>query len=695
MAGSDKKGSGDVNKAGDMIQPVDYPAPDMRTERPHVIVVGAGVAGLAAAHRLLERGHDITLIEANSFVGGKLGAHRDEDEFDHLVPTGLRNSLVQQSPDDEFVAMLKEQLRKDGYDPDAERRAFGMATCPDCPNEKPNKRTAKSRPCCKDLRKDDWHEHCYHMYLNWYHNFWQLMRDIGVIDAFEPMTDINYLRPDPDADPIRSVNPGSLATAVQNMTCGVASPADVYLHSQALRDLLATSTHEDRRLDQMSVEAFMRSHRYMTEESRKASHRVLAKAFAAPTAMASAATYKSFLKFGARMPEPTMWLLNDHTQDAIFTPWLRKIADLAGRFHIQPVETELGPDISNIVLEELLQEIEKNKAEHCDAADLEERPSFTLMPLTRIAGIELDPDTGEFLLRIDKLLKSPSTVPSQTNPVAPTETHCWRFGGQLVLAVPPRQLARLVHSRARDCDTWYELCLAGLDPELVNTTRLAGAPIMTLDVVFKRPLERPLPRGIVLLLDSKYEMSVYDNAQMWKSETGDEPRPPMLSICASDAQPLMPFADQPGGAQTIVYLLLQELSRYIGFDPETDVYRGRTHLQTNAGAELFINAVDTWHNRPKTTTAIPDLFIAGDYVQTPIDVVTIEAAAMSGLMAAEAVRRRTGKGEPVDIIVPDVIPGAAMQVAAAAGRPFAYAARMMSEADQSMRKAYEALFPRS
>ncbi|MFQ6142155.1 protoporphyrinogen oxidase [Streptomyces seoulensis] len=38
----------------------------------HVVVIGAGIAGLAAAHRLLRRGARVTVLEASDRVGGKL-----------------------------------------------------------------------------------------------------------------------------------------------------------------------------------------------------------------------------------------------------------------------------------------------------------------------------------------------------------------------------------------------------------------------------------------------------------------------------------------------------------------------------------------------------------------------------------------------------------------------------------------------
>ncbi|MFF5309040.1 protoporphyrinogen oxidase [Streptomyces massasporeus] len=44
----------------------------MREVRRQVVVIGAGIAGLAAAHRLLERGARVTVLEASDRVGGKL-----------------------------------------------------------------------------------------------------------------------------------------------------------------------------------------------------------------------------------------------------------------------------------------------------------------------------------------------------------------------------------------------------------------------------------------------------------------------------------------------------------------------------------------------------------------------------------------------------------------------------------------------
>ena len=48
-----------------------------------IIVIGAGMGGMAAAARLKVKGHDVTVIEASDTHGGKLGTvRRDGFAFD-------------------------------------------------------------------------------------------------------------------------------------------------------------------------------------------------------------------------------------------------------------------------------------------------------------------------------------------------------------------------------------------------------------------------------------------------------------------------------------------------------------------------------------------------------------------------------------------------------------------------------------
>jgi hypothetical protein len=66
---------------------------------------------------------------------------------------------------------------------------------------------------------------------------------------------------------------------------------------------------------------------------------------------------------------------------------------------------------------------------------------------------------------------------------------------------------------------------------------------------------------------------------------------------------------------------------------------------------------------------------------------------VSGLQAAEALRKRRGIGTPIDIVKPDSYPAIFPAMLAVALRPAAMAAKVVSEADSMMRAQFSRMFP--
>src|SRR5262249_7815098 len=68
------------------------------------------------------------------------------------------------------------------------------------------------------------------------------------------------------------------------------------------------------------------------------------------------------------------------------------------------------------------------------------------------------------------------------------------------------------------------------------------------------------------------------------------------------------------------------------------------------------NDVGGWAFRSKARTQISNLYLAGDFCQTHIDLVSMEGAVSSGLAAAEAIRVDVNIEKPIEILVPPVHP---------------------------------------
>ncbi len=528
-----------------------------------VAIVGAGLAGLTAALRLLERDCHVILIEQDDFIGGKWGSHQ----------------------------------------------------------------TSPSSP---------YHEHSYHMMLNWFNNFWQLTHDIGLTreESFEPRTELKYLRLGEFPHMTEVTNVGLPSTLWENVMSGVEPPADMFIYLYSLIDILAQPFSRHEFLDNYSVNGFMHSRLYATNPAAIMHQRTLAKAFASPSYQTSAQTYKNYIKYGARLPAPMLWVLKGNSYTAYLQYLERHLKQFGAKFDLR-----------------LLNRVDKLHLKDGRVREME----TSIMPASPTVH-EIDP----------KLIKKGPTI---------TDID------YAILAVPPKALGKLIDKEVYDAD-----------PKLANVRKLRSEPMASLDLYFTKKLP-DIPKSHVILVDSPYTLTFIDNSQIWP----DEPTT-FLNVVASDFDPLvgLPVND-------VRDLLIKELNRYLPFDPVNDIDFDRTHLQTNTGEELFVSEVGSWQSRPTTTCQIPNLYIAGDFCQNIIAVVTLESAVVSGLLAAQALQSqaiadRKAPPEaplcrPIDIIEPESYPEADMAVLKALWAPYAYAAKWWASTGGEMLSAFQEMFP--
>jgi hypothetical protein len=548
----------------------------MESNMPQVTIVGAGIAGLAAALRLIERGFDVTVLEQDGFIGGKLGAHTH-----------------------------------------------------DGPN------------------KADHHEHSYHMYLNWYRNFWRIIEDVGIVDHFRAETALAHLPPGKGEKPVKFFNVGSALSYWSNIFSGLEQPLDMFLYAYSYADLLGTPLPHRHRSDTLSVFGFTGSRPYGTDRSMALHAEALVKAFAIPTHLASLTSYRNFINYGFRHPSPMMWLLKGNTQQYLF----------------ECLEKHLQKAVS------------QNRAAGGTAG-------LRIRTVTRVEKIHLTDDKVTSL-EVAQLTDSPTIALSGGAGNGKGTTRLEPVGGDVIVAIPPNALARLIDFKILD-----------VAPALGNVIKLRSEPMAALNIYFKRRLP-DIPKEITILLDSKYELSFLDNSQRWEeAPSGDVT---FLNVVASDFSVLGQCTREKEyrGTKEILYA---ELARYLKFDydpvgKKDDIDRDRSYLQTNVGEGLFTNDVGSWQFRPDATTGIRNLFIAGDYCKTFVDVVTIEGAVASGLMAAEAVRKRAAIGDPIPILAPKTYPDEALIALKMIGAPYAYAAKALSMASEVFQSGYDEIFP--
>jgi hypothetical protein len=180
---------------------------------------------------------------------------------------------------------------------------------------------------------------------------------------------------------------------------------------------------------------------------------------------------------------------------------------------------------------------------------------------------------------------------------------------------------------------WLHDDLYETDPDLGNLHLLEAQPMAALHLRIRKRLP-DLPREHIFFHASRYALSLIEVGRLW----GDVDRP-QLSFISSNYGPLNEVSEE--GATD---LLLKEICEYLPITP-ADVEH--SEMNPNVNVPLFINTIGAWPNRPRGNTAVPNLYLAGDYVKNAIDLACMEGAVSSALDTAGIMLRDGGETGPL------------------------------------------------
>ncbi len=230
-----------------------------------------------------------------------------------------------------------------------------------------------------------------------------------------------------------------------------------------------------------------------------------------------------------------------------------------------------------------------------------------------------------------------------------------KFG---VFSATPAERARRLWSRA----------VLRADPSLALMDELFVDWMNGIQFYLRKPLN--IVRGHMTFIDAPWALTALTQGQFWAhrdfpKDYGDGSAVDCLSVDISDW-------DTPGivyrrpaklcNRQQVAREVLEQIKAHLNDNGEavlTDDMVHSWHLdpaiawsparRRNTNDEpLLVNTVGTWEKRPTARTKIPNLFLAGDYVQTDVDLATMEGANESGRAAVNALLESAGsKAKPV------------------------------------------------
>ncbi|TVT33929.1 hypothetical protein FNH05_26860, partial [Amycolatopsis rhizosphaerae] len=217
-----------------------------------------------------------------------------------------------------------------------------------------------------------------------------------------------------------------------------------------------------------------------------------------------------------------------------------------------------------------------------------------------------------------------------------------------VLAVPVERAVPLLNND-----------ILALDPTLAQLKNLITDWMNGIMFYLKQPL--PLSKGHTVFAGQPWALTSINQAEFWKANFaatyGDGTVQECLSLDLS-------AWDKPGilygkaakdcTPDEIVNEIKAQIRKAVPFGDlvlpdsiiqSTFIDPAITGLATPGVADdepLLINTPGSWNLRPEATTALPNLYLAADYVRSDVNLATMEGANEAGRKAANAIIQRSG-----------------------------------------------------
>ncbi len=177
-------------------------------------------------------------------------------------------------------------------------------------------------------------DHGYHIFPTWYANAWQLIDQLGIRGNYIPFDETYAINKGDWPKMILTKSPTSLGAVIYDIFNGTMPPLEMFLFMYLNLDLMSQNIAYDSELDEFSVNGFLHSRFYGTEEMAEVFRTTLLQTISTPPFLLSAKTLQQATLFFSAHPSPSVSVLNTSLQQGFIDPIADRLQELGCIVHL-------------------------------------------------------------------------------------------------------------------------------------------------------------------------------------------------------------------------------------------------------------------------------------------------------------------------------------------------------------------------